>query len=199
VRRRSHRATLGILCALVLCAPLSIEARAAASSEDGSASGAAARRVNDGQSIQMGLAKGGESKARNAVAADLPSHGSVRSQRGVGRLARSNADRLHSLLSAEGRGGTPRASSHVRSTGGTTGNRVVGAQRSANPAARSTLPVSKLAARAAPGTRTTANAVGINSRIGGLHATGPGRLGGPTIGGAANNAAIDGAQMRRKF
>jgi hypothetical protein len=199
VRMRSHRATLGILCALLSCAPLILEARVAASSEDGSSSVTAVRRVNDGRSTPVSSGTGGMSKSRNAMAAVSPSHGPVRTQPGVGQLTRSNADRLHSLLSAEARGGTPMASSHVRSTGGTTGNRVAGAQRSANPAARPTLPVSKLAARAAPGRGTTANAVGINSRIGGLHATGPGRLGGPTVGRTANNAAIDGTRMRRKF
>jgi hypothetical protein len=199
VRRRSHRATLRILCALLSCAPLILEARVAASSEDGSSSVTAVQRVNDGRSTPVSSATGGMSKSRDAVAAALPRHGAVKTQGGVGQLTRSNAERLHSLLSAQARGHTPRPSTHVRSTDGTTGNRVVGTQPSSNPTIRPTLPVSKLPARAAAGTATTAHAVGIDSRIGGPHVAGPGRLGGPIIGRTANNAAIDGMQIRRKF
>jgi len=196
---RSHRATLGILCALLSCAPLILEARVAASSEDGSSSVTAARRVNDGRSTAVSSGTGGMSKSRDAVAAVSPRHGFVRTQPGVGQLTRSNADRLRSLPSAEARGRTPRPSTHVRSTAGTTGNRVVGTQPSPNPTIRPTLPVSKLPARAAAGTAATAHAVAKDSRIGGPHVAGPGRLGGPIIGRTANNAAIDGTQIRRKF
>ena len=199
MRRRSHRATLRILCALLSCAPLILEARVAASSEDGSSSVTAVRRVNEGGPTPVSSGTGGMSKSRDAVAAVSPRHGFVKTQRGVGQLTRSNADRLRSLLSAEARGRTPRASTHVRSTDGTTGNRIVGTQPSPNPAIRPTLPVSKLPAWAAAGTAATAHSVGMDSRIGGPHATDPGRLGGPIIGRTANNAAIDGTQMRRKF
>lgn len=198
MRRRSHRATLRILCALLSCAPLILEVRVAASSEDGSSSVTAVRRVTDGRSTPVSSG-GGMSKSRDAVAAASPRHGAIKTQRGVGQLTRSNADRLRSLLSAEARGRTPRPSNHVRSTDGTTGNRAVGTQPSPNTTIRPTLPVSKLPARAAAGTATTAHAGGMDSRIGGPHAAGPGRLGGPIIGRTANSAAIDGTQIRRKF
>src|SRR3977135_721950 len=113
-----------ILCAILACAPVTFEARATASSEDGRSpaaanageaagraapnrnAGAKTGRKDGGEPTQAGARTGGDSKGRDAAAADSSSRGSVTPQRGVGQSARGNgnADRLHSLLNAQANG-----------------------------------------------------------------------------------------------
>jgi hypothetical protein len=122
-----------ILCAILACAPLTFEARATASSEDGRPSrpvadaGQAAGRAVPSRDASTkpegtpdrdptqarartgGGSTGGVSKARDAAAAASPRPGSVTPPRGVvqgaaARAVRGNADRLNSLLNARARG-----------------------------------------------------------------------------------------------
>jgi hypothetical protein len=116
-----------ILCAILAWVPLTVEARATPSSEDGRQSAANADREAANADRAAGRAApsrnagtqpgrtGGRdstqagaraSKGRDAAAADSSSRGSVTPQRGVGQSARgnSNADRLHSLLNAQANG-----------------------------------------------------------------------------------------------
>src|SRR6202142_3448440 len=111
------------LCAVLACAPLTVDARAPASSEDGSSSSAAANaggaaghaaptrdtRNKAGhtgalESTQTGVRKGGGSKGRDAAMAVSPRHGSVMLRRGTGQAASGSGERLHALLNAPARG-----------------------------------------------------------------------------------------------
>jgi hypothetical protein len=201
-----------LLCVIWVCAPLALEAGAAGSPASGgspvaamgqAAGGSApardtsikAGRAETHESTQVGSAKAGGSKGRDAVVGGSPRNGSVARQRGAGQLARSNADRLHALLSARARGQRTAASNPVRSTPGATGNRMAGASRSSSPLAQRALPASKHPAPSA----TSVKAVVGGSRIGGPQTAGPGRLGGPAIGRTAHSATINGTQLHRKF
>jgi hypothetical protein len=203
-----------LLCAIWVCAPLALDASAAESPERGGSpvadmgqeAGRAALgrdtsikagRAETRESAQVDSGKGSGSKSRNAAADVSPRRGSVRPQRGVGRLAHSNADRLHSLLSKQARGRLANASSRpVGSNGAATGSDgVVRGPRGSNPVGGPKLAVSKNASQAT----TSAKTVVGESSIGGPHAGRLGRLGGPPIGRTANRAAIDGTQLHRKF
>jgi hypothetical protein len=201
-----------LLCVIWVCAPLALEASAAGSPASGGSSVAAmgqaaggsapardtsiqAGRAETHESTPLGSAKAGHSKGRDAVVAGSPRNGSVARQRGAGQLARSNAARLHALLSAKARGRRTAASNPARPTHGATGNRMAGGSRSSSPLAERALPASKLPAPSA----TSVKAVARGSRIGGPQTAGPGRLGGPTIGRTANSATINGTQLHRKF
>src|ERR1700688_1079685 len=82
-----------ILCAMLACAPLTFEARAAASTADGPSSMAA---VNVGEAAG-GAASGGAASGRNA--------GTKRARIGDpgSNQAGARTDRLHSLLNAKAR------------------------------------------------------------------------------------------------
>ncbi len=204
-----------LLCTIWVCAPLALDASAAESPERGGSSvavadmGQAAGRAALGrnasikagraetrESTQVDSGKGGP-KSRNAAADVSPRRGSVRPQRGVGQLAHGNADRLHSLLSKQARGRLAKASSRpVGSYGAATGSEgVVRGPRGSNPVGGPKLAVSKNASQATTSVKTVVR----ESSIGGPHAGGLGRLGGPAIGRPANRATIDGTQLRRKF
>jgi len=201
-----------LLCVIWVCAPLALEAGAAGSPASGGSSAAAmgqaaggsapardtsikAGRAQTHESTQAGSAKAGGSKGRNAAVAVAPRRGAVTPQRAAGQLARSNADRLHSLLSAKARERRTAASNPVPSTRGATANRIAGGSRTSSPLAQRTLPASKLPAPSA----TSVKAVAGSSRIGGPQTAGRGRLGGPAIGRTANSATINGTQLHRKF
>src|SRR5271166_5660715 len=121
-----------LLCALWVCGPLALEANAAESPAHNGASVAAANMgqaaagtthgrdtgINAGrlvaqESTQAGSGKGDGSKGRNAAVAVSPRRGSV-TPHAAGPLARSNADRLHSLHPAKAGGRiTPTANRRV--------------------------------------------------------------------------------------
>jgi hypothetical protein len=219
MRRRSRRRiddmkVSHILCAVLACAPLSFAARATAASEDGhssaavaNAGGAAGRaaptrdssskagRTSDLESSQTGVRTRGSSTGRDAAAAVSPRHGSM-PQRGIGRTLGGNADRLHSLLNAQGRGRLARQPGRrVGSTRAATGGPSVRAPNGVGAAGQPNLAASKRTASPAP----KLAAISRDSTIGGPHAQGIGRLGGPVIGRTTHSATIDGTQLRRKF
>jgi hypothetical protein len=222
-----------ILCAMLACAPLTFEARATASSADGPSSvaadnvgeaaggtapsrnaGAKARRSGDRGSAQAGARTGVGSKGQGAAVAVSPRRGSVTPQGGVAQGARSNADRLHSLLNAQAHGRRARQPSPVGSTRRVThgpdvrglqgvspsGQPRLAASNSAAPPAAMPSGQPRLAASnsaASPAARPVATP--RNSTIGGPHAQGSARVGGPAIGRTVHNAIIDGSQQHHKF
>jgi hypothetical protein len=111
------------------------------------------------------------------------------------QLARSNTERLNSLLSARARGRIASPSSHVGLAHGAIGNARATEQRRASAPKPRTLLIYKSSVHAA----TSVNPAAKASTIGGPHAAAPGRLGGPPTSRTANNAMIDGTHLRRKF
>jgi hypothetical protein len=204
-----------LLCAMLVCAPLTFAACASASSEDvrssaalagiGEAAGAAApgRNISTeagrGQARTNGLVRsenGGGSKGRGAEPAILRRDNSVLPQRGVGQVTRSNADRVRSLLSAQARERIAKASSRVGPTRAAAGgNMLLRASPGASSVGRFAPAPSKIAARAA----ASLKAIAGNSTIGGPYSSGPGRLGGPTIGRTVYSATVDATQLHRKY
>jgi hypothetical protein len=192
--RMSH-----LLCAVLACAPLIFEARSTASSADGSSSAAAAN---------VGEAAGGAAPSRNAGSKRGRTGNRGPNPVGVAQTARSNADRLHSLLNAQargrlarqpGRGGSTRAVTHgpddVRGLHGASlaGQSKMAVSNGAAPPAAETAGQSKLAA-----SKSTA-AMPRNSALGGSHVQELGRVGGPAISRATHSATVDGTQLHRKF
>jgi len=192
-----------ILCAIMACAPLALEARATASSEDGGSSVVAAnageaagrtapdrnantkaRRTPGRSSNQTGAQTGSGSKGRDAAVAASPRRGSVTPQR------------LHSPLNAQARGRP------ARQPGGRGSTRAVthGADNVRGPQGLSPAGQSRPAASnsAAPPAARLTSTLG-NSAIGGRHAQGLGRVGGPAISRTTHSATLDGTQLRHKF
>jgi hypothetical protein len=204
-----------ILCAMLACAPLTFEARAATSSADGPSSAAAAKlgeaagraapsrnagtmrgRTGDRGSNQAGAQTGSGSKGRDAAVAASPRRGPVTSQGGVAQTGRSNADRLHSLLNAQARGRLARPPGRAGSTRAVTrGPDDVRGSQGVSPAGQPKMAASNGAAPSAARLSSTPR----NSAIGGPHAQGLGRVGGPAIGRATHSATVDGAQLHHKF
>jgi hypothetical protein len=186
------------------------------SGQHASPAGRAAAR----QSTRMGSPSKGPppngAVPNNAAAALSPRHGPgpvtagpFTPERGAGQLSRSNADRLHSLLRTQAhapgaRPGSRPAAQSSRSEGG--GSAVARTPDLRSPV-RPSMAVSKSAARTALSANPpVAKAVNRGSLVGGPHPAGAGRVGGPAMGraafsrtAAANRAALDGAQMRRRF
>jgi hypothetical protein len=242
-----------ILCAMLACAPLTLEARATASSENGSSSVAAANvgeaagrkapsrnagtkrgRTGDRGSSQAAARTSDGSKGPDAAAPASPRGGSVPPQAGAGKAAvsqagRSNADRLHSMLNARVNGHLARQRSRpVGSTRGATGGPDVHGAQGTSPAAQPKLAASSGAAppaavpagqsKLAASNSAAAMQAGQpklaasssappsaklstprSSAIGGPHAPGLGRLGGPAASRTTHSATIDGTQQRHKF
>jgi hypothetical protein len=219
-----------ILCAMLACAPLTFEARAATSSADGPSSAAAVNvgeaagraapsrnagskrgRTVDRGSNQAGAQTGSGSKGRDAAAAASPRRGSATSQGGVAQTGRSNADRLHSLLNAQARGRLARQPGRAGSTRAVTrGPDDVRGSQGVSPAGRSKLAASnsaaampvvqpKVAASNSAPSAARLSSTPRNSAIGGPHAQGLGRVGGPAISRATHGATVDGAQLHHKF
>jgi len=145
----------------------------------------------------VGSENGGVSKRRDAMVAVSPRRGSATPQRVVDQLAHSNADRLHSMLSAKPRGRLAKASSRPVGSNhaATGGDGVVRGPRGLNPAGKPKPAVSKNASQATTSVQTVAG----GPRIRGPHAGGLGRLGGPATGRTANSATINGTQLHRKL
>jgi hypothetical protein len=188
------------LCALWVCGPLALGASATESAAQGASSKAGRPAVQESTHLHVDSGKGGGSKGRNAAVAVSPRRDAVTAPHAVGSLVRNNADRLRSLHLAKARGRIAPASS--RSVGpdraAATGNLAARAQglRGATRVGLPALPVSQNAARVPSSVKAAAIRGPI---IGGPRAAGPGRVGGPAIGRPAQNTAIDGAHMRRKF
>jgi hypothetical protein len=212
-----------ILCAMLACALPTFEARATASSADGPSSAAAANvgeaagRAAPGRNAgtKRGAQTRSGSKGRDAAVAASPRRGSGASQGGVAQTGRSNTDRLHSLLNAQARGrlarqpgraGSTRAVTHgpndVRGPQGVSpaGQPKQVASNGAAPPAAVPTGQSKPAASNSPApSATRLSSTPRNSAIGGPHAQGLGRVGGPAISRATHGAIVDGAQLHRKF
>jgi len=219
------------LCALWLCGPLALGASPAALPAQG---GSSAALANMGQAVggappgrdagiktgspvtqestRVDLSKSGASGGRNAVVAVAPRPNPVAPPSAAAALARSHADRQHSLLSTRARGriappssrrpgpGPAAASGNLASRArGLTGTSPQGLPKApiATSFARTppSLPVATTAVRVPPSLKAAA-AAGPN--LGARRAVGPGRLGGPAIGRIANNTGIDGTLIRRK-
>jgi len=117
----------------------------------------------------------------------------------AGPLARNTADRLHSLRPAKAGGRiTPTANRRIGPNPAAASGDLSARGRGlpgASPQGLPTPPVATRAARVAP----SAKAMARGSIIGGPRAAGPGRVGGPATGRVANNTAIDGTRVHRKF
>jgi len=180
----------GILWVALACLPLPAAADV----------GEAASRTALGRDSSIAVAgaeNGGAPKRRDARTAVSPRRGSATPQRAVAQHAHGNADRLHSMLSANPRGRLAKASSRPVGSNhaATGGDGVVSSPRGSNPAGKPKPAVSKNASQATTGVKTVAD----GSRIGGPHASGLGRLGGPATGRTANSATINGTQLHRKL
>jgi hypothetical protein len=231
-----------ILCAMLACAPLTLEARATASSENGSSSvpaanvGEAAGRTAPGRNAGTKRGRAGDrgsnqaaartsdgSKGPNPAAAASPRGGSVPPQTGAGKAAvsqagRSNADRLHSMLNA--RVNARLARQRSRPVGSTRGGPDLHGAQGASPAGQSKLAAPNGAAPPAASNSAAAMPAGQpklaasssaappsaklsstprSSAMGGTHAPGLGRLGGPATSRTTHSATIDGTQQRHKF
>jgi hypothetical protein len=190
-----------LLCALWVCGPLALDARAAdlparngaaaAPTKLGQAAGSTTpgrdKALEAGQpvaqeSIQAGSRKGDGSKGRNAALTAAPRRASVATPRAASALARSNADRLHSLHPAKARG-------NIAST----------PKRRVGPKVAATSANVSVRGRGMPRATPSAKAMVRGSAVGGPRAAaGPGQLGGPATGRTAHNTAIDGTQVRHK-
>jgi hypothetical protein len=176
------------LCALWACGPLALGASAAE------------------------VPAFGGSAVRNAVVAASPRHDSVTLSRSAA-LARSTADRLHSLLSTRARGriaASPnrRPGPSPAAAGGSSAapaRELPGRSPQGQPKAPiatsfarilPSLPAATSAARVSPSPMPAAARGAI---LGGPRAPGPARLGGPAIRRTANNTGIDGTQIHRKY
>jgi len=199
-----------LLCALSVCGPLTVEAsaaesparngasvaaadmgQAAASTTPGRDKGLKAGRPVAQESVQAGSSKGDGSKGRNAAVAVSSRRGSLTPPRAAGPLARSNADRLHSLHPAKARGHVGPTAAAASGKLSARGQGVSGA----SPQALPTPPVATSVARVPPSVTPMVR----SSTIGGPRAAGPGRLAGPATGRIAHNGTISGTQLHHKF
>jgi hypothetical protein len=201
-----------LLYALWVCGPMTLDARAADSpsrngvaappaklSQAGQAGGSTIddrdKTIRAGRPVaheptQAGPSKGDGAKGRNAAVAASARRASVATPRAAGPLARSNADRLHSLHPAKARGNTPSIP-----------NRRIGTKVAATSAAASVAASANVSVRGRGMPRVTpsAKAMGRGASIGGPRvAAGPGQLGGPATGRNARSTAIDGTQVRHR-
>ena len=206
-----------LLCALWACGSLSLGAGAAESLPYHSASVAAdtgqasagnapgrdtsikTGRPAAQESTRLDSGKGAGSTGRNAAVAASPRRGSVTPPHAAGPFARSNADRLHSLHPANARGRiAPTANRRVGPPAAAVGGNVSARGRAlpgASPQPQPKSPVATPAVQVQPSVKSTIR----GSIMGGPRPAGPGRLGGPATARTANNTAIDGTRLHRKF
>jgi hypothetical protein len=195
-----------ILCAMLACAPLIFETRATASSADGPSSAAAAN---------VGEAAGRAASSRNAGTKRVRTGNRGSNQAGAqtrGRLTRQSGGRVGSTRAVthgpdDVRG--PQGVSAVVQPKMATSNGA--APPTAVPGDQSKLAASNsAAAMPAGGPKVAASnsaaplatrlwSTPRNSAIGGPHAQGLGRVGGPAISRATQSATVDGTQLHHKF
>lgn len=214
-----------VVCAILACAALLLEARAGASAGDGRP---AQPQANAGQAAgpatpdrdasvrpqgtrhpepnrarprtgsgSTGGGWRGRAAPKGAAATGSGSTGSGSTARGAAQAGRANADRLHSLLNARAQGHVVRQPGRaVGSPRGAAGGPAVhGAPPSVAPASQP----KPAAANSVPGPTVRPAVIPRSPSIGGPHAQVSGRVGGPAINGPKHNATIDGTQLRRKF
>ena len=161
-----------ILCAMLACAPPTFEARATASFEDGG-------------SAHTGAGSGVGPKRRDAAAA-APSP----------LAARGTAARQHSPPNAQARGRLARQANGLGgSAGAAAGWPGITGSHGAGPGPAGPPKLTASAPPAAPRQSVTRK----NSTIGGPHAQGFGRVGGPAISRTTHSATVDGTQLRHKY
>lgn len=172
-----------ISCAMLACAPLTSEARATASFEDGG-------------SARTGAESGVGPKRRDAAAAPSPRRGSMGPPRGAAPAARGTAARQHSPPNAPARGRLARQASGLGgSAGAAAGWPSTTGSHGARPGPAGQPKLTASAPPAAPRQSVTRK----DSSVGGPHAQGFGRVGGPAISRRTPGATVDGTQLRHKF
>jgi len=207
-----------LMCAVWTCSPLAFQTAVAAAGPLERAP--AAQSLGDRGAAERGPAARGPAESSRALPAErASSQGLARvspAQPGTNPLARSNADRLHSLLRAQARPAAkplsrPVPGSSRVETIGTALGRTRGLQ-GASPASLSRTASPKIPGRALRGSNVPMPGAAVPAP----HPDDPGRLGGPgmgraasgraAIGGAAfgrtataNRGMLDGAQVRRRF
>jgi hypothetical protein len=207
-----------LLCALWVCGPLVVEAGAAEAPAGNDASAVLVDSGHDaadstpgrdanikaGRPVAQGPteARSGEvggSTGRHATVPVPPRRDSVTPTHAAGPLARSNADRLHSLSNAKAHARVAKAPNRMESAKVAAGNlasRGIRGSSSGSP----TPPALNRAVRGGSSLTTVAKGSTIG---GGSYARGYGRLPGPTIGQiagrTARNASLDGTQLHHKF
>jgi hypothetical protein len=148
----------------------------------------------DPQSTRTGAQPSAGSKGRNSAAA--PRRAFETPQRGMHPSSSANADRLKALMNMQARGHSARQTGRPLGTRGA----MAGGGGLRRPGSMGAAGVPTLAAakrNALPAPKLTM--VPRNPALGGPHLQSGGRLGGTIMGGANRSAAIDGAQVRRKF
>jgi hypothetical protein len=170
-----------LLCALWVCGPLALGA------------GATESPVHDGATSNRDASMG-----RHAAVAAAPRRGSVSPPRSADRMVHGSANRPSALRSAEAHGSIApaavrRAGPHAAAAGANASTRGRGFPQ-AGPWPAPSPPVATRATRALPSVKMVRG-----SAVGGPHAAGPGRLGGPATGRTAKIAVNDGTQMHRRF
>ena len=193
-----------IMCAMLACA-LTFEARATGSILDGGVSrrtapsrdeSSEAARTSDRRPAHTGAGSGVAPKRRDAAAAPSPRRGSMGPPRGAALAARGTASRQHSPPSAQARGRLARQTNGLGgSAGAAAGWPGITGSHGAGPGPAGPPKLTASAPPAAPRQSVTRK----NSTIGGPHAQGFGRVGGPAISRTTHSATVDGTQLRRKF
>ena len=148
----------------------------------------------EGQTARTGAQPRAGSTGRTSAAA--PRRTLETPQPGMHPSSSANAERLHTLMNMQARGHLARQTGRALGTrAAITGGVAPRRPGSMGAAGTPTLTASKRNALPAP----KLTVVPRNTALGGPHLQSGGRLGGTTVGGANRSAAIDGAQVRRKF
>lgn len=207
-----------ILCTLLLFGPLAVEADEATAPKRSdvpmaAVDSATGRDVQPGANPANGRALARTAAEKGAGVKDRDAGAAVASRPATAQQAgRANADRLRSLLAAQGRGRVVRqplsrsvGSAHAPTFVGGTGQERLGAnakQLSATPARQLTRGVASPAPGASPSAARPVpalSALAIHSTSGLPHAPGLAVVGGPAVGGGVHNSSIDGTRIRHKF
>jgi hypothetical protein len=206
-----------LLCAMAMCVSLVLEAGAAEPPVRGRSSPAVTKmqhpagtsasglvmstraggRVQSQESVPIDSNKGFSSNERHAAAA-TPLRGLVTVQRGVSGLARSNSDRLRSLLHQQARGLGVKASSRSAQSSRAATTALVPRIRGSRDAS-AIVPIKKSIPNDADRVPQSIRVVARGSAIGGPHVAGTGRGGRAARGRTVNNLGLDGTQVHRKF
>jgi len=172
-----------ILWAMLACAPLTFEARATTSFEDGGSAHTGARS-NVGP------------KRRDVAAAPSPRRAAMGPPRGAALASRGTAARQHSPPNAQARG---RLARQANGLGGSAGAAAGWPSFTGSHGARPGLAGPPKLTASAPPAAPRQSATRKDSAIGGPHAQGLGRVGGPAISRTTHSATVDGTQLRHKF
>jgi hypothetical protein len=201
-----------LMCAVWISSPLTFRAAVAATGplEHGPAQSSGtspAARVQSpgpgpvtraqGAAPQRAVLQGAVPNGSNVLAA---SQRATAAQPTLGSMARSNADRLHSLLRTQAR---PAAKPPSRAAAGSSRAKPTAIALNRTPNLQGASPVSwsRFALQQTPARALRSSNQPTPGGLVGGHPPGPMALGGAVLGRAAtaNRAVLDGAQMRRRF